>query len=83
MAKGLSNQLLGKTVVPKPELGDPATKDEVNWRIWAGLKPNLSGEWLATIDAAWTEEATVKIAVHDPHGNTAELYFTNVNLKGA
>lgn len=82
MAKsGLSNQLLGKMIVPKPEYGDCSTKDDVNGRIWAGLKPNLSGEWLATIDAAWTYENTTKLAVHDVFGNTAEMHLTNVNLK--
>ena len=29
----------------------------------------------------WTEEIVVKTAVHDPHGNTAMLYFTDMNLK--
>jgi hypothetical protein len=84
MAKGgLSNQLLGKMIVPKPEYGSTASKDDVNGRIWVGLRPNLSGEMLATIDAAWVDGAEgIKLAVHDVHGNTRELYLTQVRLKG-
>jgi hypothetical protein len=83
MAKGgLSNQLLGKMIVPKPEYGSTTAKDEVNGRVWAGLKPTLSGQMVATIDAAWTEERTTRIAVHDPWGNIVEMSLTLVNLKG-
>lgn len=82
MAKaGLSNQLIGKTVVPKPGYGDVNLASDVNGRVWAGLKPNASGEMIATIDAAWVEEGQIKIAIHDPWGNTAETYLTLVNLK--
>lgn len=78
---GLSNQLLGVVVVPKPDFGDPADSNSTNSRMWRELKPNQSGEWFATVDAVWTIDGTTKLAVHDAHGNTAEIYLTHVNIK--
>ena len=80
---GLSNNLLGKMIAPKPEFGDPANTDTFgppNQRIWSGLKPNASGEWVAMIDAAWVEDGVVKLAVHDAHGSTALMWFSNTSL---
>lgn len=72
MAKGsLSNQLLGRTVTPSKGLEN----------VWRGLKENLSNELVATIDAAWIDEGSVKIAVHDPFGNVTEMYLNHVVLK--
>lgn len=53
----------------------------MNAKIWAALKPNHAQQWFATIDAAWTEEDSVKALVHDCWGNIAELWLTQVNLK--
>ena len=42
MAKtGLSNQLLGKRICPKPEYGSPTDKNNVNYRVWGDLKPSM------------------------------------------
>lgn len=82
MAKnGLSNQLLGKCIVAKPNYGSPSERDTVNWTVWAGLQPNAGGEWVAIIDAVWTEDGSVKAIVHDVHGSTKELWLMQVNLK--
>lgn len=80
---GLSNQLLGKLIVPKPAFGDPTDVkgNFPNVRIWADLKPNLSGEFIATIDAVWTDQQMVLALVHDVHGNIATVLLTQVNLK--
>ena len=84
MARGaLSNQLLGKRIVPKPEYGNPSGPDssQLNWKLWSGLNPDTAGDYHAYIDAAWLDsEHSVKIAVHDPFGNTKEMYLTHVNL---
>lgn len=81
MVKALSTSLIGKLIIAKPEFGNPTDKDGgPNYKIWSNLKPNASDEYIATIDAAWTEDGAVKIAVHDVHGNTAEMYYTLVNF---
>ena len=82
MKGGLANQLLGKTVKPKPEFGSPSVPDTMNWRTWSGMSPDLSGCYHAEIDAAWVDgDGNVKIAVHDPFGTTKEMWFAHVNLK--
>ena len=44
--------------------------------------PDHSGQYHAEIDAAWLDgDGSVKIAVHDPFGNTKELYLTHVSLR--
>jgi hypothetical protein len=71
MAKGgLSNQLIGKLIQPRAGVE----------HIWDGMQKNLSGELLATIDAAWTEDGLVKVAAHDPYGNLKEFWLTNVRM---
>lgn len=82
MAKGaLSNQLLNKEIEPKPEFGNPHERNDVNAKIWANFKPTPEKVWRARIDAAWTEEGSVKILAHDCWGNIGELWLTQVNLK--
>lgn len=78
--KGLTTHLVGKRVCPKPEWGSCTDSHDANGRMWASLKPSADGTYTAEIDAAWTEQGSTKLAVHDPHGNTAEFYLTNVNL---
>lgn len=81
MSKGtLANQLLGKLVCPKPEYGPIDDPNMPNYKIWAALKPNLSNEMLATIDAAWIENRAVMVGVHDVHGSTAVLHLSLINL---
>lgn len=83
--EGLSNQLLGRRIVPKPEYGDPATQGnsypDANGRIWEGLKPSLNGEYTAEIDAVWQASDGLQISVHDPFGNIAEMALKNVSLQ--
>lgn len=82
MAKnlGLSNSLLGKRIKPKEGFGDPRHPHDPNGRWWADLKPSLDGTYTAEIDAAWTEEGSVKVSAHDPWGNSAEFYMKYVAL---
>jgi hypothetical protein len=35
------------------------------------------------VDAAYVEEGVVKLAVHDAHGNTAYLWYSNISLMTA
>lgn len=78
--KGLTTHLVGKHICPKPEFGDCTNDHDANGRIWARLRPRMDGKYTAEIDAAWTEEGTTKLAVHDPWGNTDEVFLTNVNI---
>ena len=86
MAKtGLSNQLLGKRIVPKPEYGSVSERDPIkitqNVHLWSGLQPDGAGDYHAYIDAAWVDsDGNVKIAVHDSFGATKEMWLTHVNL---
>jgi len=77
---GLATNLVGKRIKPIPEWGDCNNEHDPNGRIWAELKPTLSGQYTAEIDAAWTEEGSVKLAVHDPFGNTAEVWLKTVSI---
>jgi hypothetical protein len=83
MAKtGLSNSLIGKFIVPKPEYGDPQKKDEgPNYNIWANMKPHKQGGYIAEIGAAYTEDGVVKVMATDPWGNNSIFFINNVNLK--
>lgn len=85
MAKGgLSNNLLGKKVRPK-YMEEQAVLGVTDGRPLLGpwpseLKPNLSGEYIAEIMAAWVHAGEVKVALIDPFGHTAEAYLVNVNI---
>lgn len=70
MNKGaLSNQLLGRRVKPDPERG-----------IW-NLKPNLTGEFFGTIEAAWIDgDGNLKIQVKGPQGDTRATWLDHCLL---
>lgn len=77
---GLTTNLVGKRICPKPEWGSCTNEHDPNGRIWEGLKPSLDGVYTAEIDAAWTEDGSTKLAVHDPHGNTSEVWLKTVSM---
>lgn len=52
---------------------------------WPVNEPNLSGQHLATIEAAWVEVSggvsTVKISARTPFGTVFDTYLTHVLLE--
>lgn len=68
--EGLSNQIVGKLVVPVPGLE----------HIWK-LEKNLSGEYFGTVQAAWVQEGAVKFLVSGPMGDMMEVFATHVKVR--
>jgi hypothetical protein len=68
---GLSNRLLGQKIRPSSQL---LAQQELLARLWK-LKPNLSNEYFATVEAVWASDNHVKVLAKGPMGDIAEIYL--------
>ncbi len=74
--KELSTDLVGADIEPRyyDLIGQPNGPWPVN-------APNLSGEHIATVRAAWTEQGNLKVLAETPSGLTFETFMVNVKVK--
>lgn len=69
-SEGLSNQVLGRQVIPMPGLE----------HIWK-LAPNLAGDIFGTIEAVWVQDGNIKFLVRGPMGDFMEVFATHVKTQ--
>lgn len=80
---GLANQLLGRLVKRNDELpynGDGKGHGAEYGKCWPFNEPNRGGEHIATVEAAWVEDGSVKILARTPQGTCKELWLSHVKL---
>lgn len=70
------SKLLGRVVEKSPDS---------NERMWpSNWKPNMTGQFLGVVEAAWVEDKSVKVAVRNPiDGTVAEVWLVHHKLQGA
>ena len=76
--QSLSSRFVGATIVPNQELIEAQERLMESLtvsRLW-GLKPNLAGEYFATVEAAFLDaEFNVVVLLRGPMGDTKRSYF--------